>query len=131
MAITFWTLSVALRPLCVCNLASRTATDATGTFGTGTDFDTNAVASYYFAVGDVNADGKTDIVTLNEQSDSISILAGNGDGTFQAATTITVGDSVQHRIADINGDQKGDILVTDGNGVSILINGKLSAAGRP
>ncbi len=87
------------------------------------------MGSYYFATGDVNAEGKTDIVTINQDTDNISILAGNGNGTFQTATFITVGDQLQHRIVDINGDQKDDILVSDGNGVSILLNGKLSARG--
>src|SRR5262245_7134817 len=34
------------------------------------------------AVGDVNGDGKPDIVTTNIDLPTISVLLGNGDGTF-------------------------------------------------
>ena len=37
------------------------------------------------AVGDFNGDGKVDLVVANAESNSVSILLGNGAGTFQAA----------------------------------------------
>src|SRR5262249_45219239 len=35
------------------------------------------------AVGDFNGDGKADLVVVNQGSNTVSILRGNGDGTFQ------------------------------------------------
>ena len=36
---------------------------------------------------DVNRDGRADLVTVNSGSDPVSVLLGNGDGTFGAQTT--------------------------------------------
>ena len=43
------------------------------------------------AVADLNGDGKPDIVTANAESNTVSVLLGNGDGTFQHAQTFPVG----------------------------------------
>src|SRR5262245_46292027 len=40
-------------------------------------------------VGDFNSDGKADLVTINWSD--VSVLPGNGDGTFGTAQTIPVG----------------------------------------
>ena len=40
------------------------------------------------AVADVNGDGKPDLVTANDGDDTVSVLLGNGDGTFQAAADL-------------------------------------------
>ena len=37
------------------------------------------------AVGDFNGDGKLDLAVANYGSSNVSILLGNGDGTFKAA----------------------------------------------
>ena len=37
------------------------------------------------AVGDFNGDGKPDLVDRRVYGDNVSVLLGNGDGTFQAA----------------------------------------------
>lgn len=42
-------------------------------------------------VGDLNSDLKLDLVVTGLQSSSIKTLLGNGDGTFQAATEISLG----------------------------------------
>ena len=90
------------------------------------------------AVGDFNGDGKLDLATANSgiyeetyYDATVSILLGNGDGTFQAAQFYTTGDeSTSVAIGDFNGDGKLDLAVTVGasdvldelNGVvSILI----------
>ena len=43
-------------------------------------------------VGDFNGDGHLDLATANVGADSVSILLGQGDGTFQAAQDVGVGD---------------------------------------
>src|SRR5205807_9895351 len=44
----------------------------------------------FVAVGDFNGDGKPDLAVANFNSNNISVLLGNGDGTFQAARTFAV-----------------------------------------
>jgi uncharacterized protein (TIGR03437 family) len=78
------------------------------------------------AVSDFNGDGKTDIAVINSDigGNGLSILLGNGDGTFQPAVGYAAGDSpFSIAIGDFNGDGKTDIAVADSadNGVSVLL----------
>src|SRR5690242_20429289 len=43
------------------------------------------ISPYAVLAADVNGDGKADLVTANKLSNSVSVLLGNGDGTFRAA----------------------------------------------
>ena len=43
------------------------------------------------AVADVNGDGKPDLVVANQGSNTVSVLLGNGNGTFQAQQTFAAG----------------------------------------
>jgi hypothetical protein len=65
------------------------------------------------ALGDLNRDSKLDLAVANAGSNSVSILLGNGNGTFAPATSVGVTlypSSVA--IADFNGDGKPDLSVT-------------------
>jgi hypothetical protein len=77
------------------------------------------------AVGDVNGDGKLDLVTGNDTGTSVSVLLGNGDGTFQTQQTYKAG-SYPHwvALADVNGDKALDIIVANegNNNVGVLLN---------
>ena len=42
-------------------------------------------------VGDFNGDGKSDLAVANNGSDNVSVLLGNGNGTFQTARNYPVG----------------------------------------
>lgn len=77
------------------------------------------------AVADFNGDGNPDLVVANYTSDTLGVLLGNGDGTFQAPTIYGV--AVQPwfvAVADLNGDGKPDIAISDrgDDRVSILLN---------
>jgi len=72
------------------------------------------------ATGDFNGDGKLDIVTANGSSNDVSVLLGNGDGTFQTAIDYPVDAQPGVVIVgDFNNDGKPDILT--GNQVSISL----------
>src|ERR1019366_8755229 len=87
-----------------------------------------AVGSCPFSVseGDFNGDGKSDVVTANECSGTVSVLLGNGDGSFQAQQAYATGSSPYAlAVGDLNGDGKPDIAVTSLSGtntVSVLLN---------
>ncbi len=64
-----------------------------------------------------------DLVTANYNSGTISVLLGNGNGTFQAPVTYAVGSNpIAVAIGDLNGDGKADIAVANygSNSVSVL-----------
>src|SRR5712692_3099804 len=46
---------------------------------------------YSVAVGDFNGDGVQDLAVANNVSDNVSVLLGNGDGSFQAARNFGAG----------------------------------------
>jgi type II secretory pathway component GspD/PulD (secretin) len=76
---------------------------------------------------DFNLDGKVDLAIVNRTTNNLTILLGNGDGTFTEATgsPITVGKTpVAIASADFNGDSKPDLAVLNqgDNSVSILLN---------
>src|SRR5215472_1573514 len=75
------------------------------------------------AAGDFNGDGKLDLAVANSgdptvgDDGGISILFGNGDGTFQPSRNVSAGKSPGSvAVVDLNGDGQVDLVVTNGDG---------------
>ena len=65
------------------------------------------------AVADFNGDGRPDLVMTTHGSGIVSVLLGNGDGTFQQPErTYTVGGAVA-AVADVNGDGRPDLVTAN------------------
>ena len=77
------------------------------------------------AIGDLNGDGALDLAVANSGSDNVSVLLGNGDGTFGIAGNYPAGDGPSSiAIGDLNGDGALDLAVANSGSsdVSVLIN---------
>lgn len=71
---------------------------------------------------DVNGDGKEDLIVLDLGSNSLSVLLGSGDGTFQAQQDVSVRNNPRGlAVADFDGDGHMDIVVTSANDNMISI----------
>lgn len=100
----------------------------------GVSFSTSAATHIEFGTSlgfppvvaaDLNHDGKADLVMVNAMGDplltpvtSISVLLGNGDGTFQPAEILPDGGAgvpIAVTVADVNGDGAPDIITCNYN----------------
>ena len=103
-----------------------------GTFQAPVSYNSSGEDAYSVAVADVNGDGKPDLLVANLCASSsncsngaVSVLLGNGDGTFQAPVSYNSGgqDAYSVAVADVNGDGKPDLLVANECASSNCSNG--------
>jgi hypothetical protein len=92
-------------------------------YSTGTSSSPRAMA-----LADVNGDGKIDVITANYGTNNASVLRGNGDGSFQAAVTVTasgISKPVDVSAGDVDGDGDVDFaLANNGSSdVQLFLNG--------
>ena len=81
---------------------------------------------------DFDGDGKVDLATSNFDSDDVSVLMGNGDGSFQAKQDFPAGDGPSSvNSTDFNKDGIADLAVSNQNSskVSVLL-GKDDGTGK-
>jgi hypothetical protein len=99
-----------------------------GTFATST-LAKVGIAPTAVAASDLNRDGKLDLIVVNGSSgstigQSVTVLLGNGNGTFGAPLSYPTGASPYAVVAaDVNGDGNPDLAVASGdaNSVSVLL----------
>ena len=75
-------------------------------------------------MADLNGDGHPDLVTANGGSLDVSVLLGEGDGTFAVAQAFAVGSSPRFAaVGDLNGDGHPDLTTANGssNNASVLL----------
>lgn len=105
--------------------ASATGSDTT-VFGTAVNLDDNGRGSAAVAVGDLNDDGKPDLVTVI-RTEGLGVFLGSGGGGFGAVTkyaapqtssSLFLGSAV---IQDVNGDGHKDVIGQDARGNVALV----------
>jgi hypothetical protein len=121
--------------LAVANYLSSTVSvllgNGDGTFRARQDFATGS-APRSVAIGDLDGDGTPDLAVANSFNgtggNSVSVLLGNGDGTFQVRQDFATGSRPRSvAIGDLDGDGTPDLAVvnsfdgTGGNSVSVLL----------
>jgi hypothetical protein len=70
-------------------------------------------------------DEKSDLAVANQYDDKVSVLLGNGDGSFQSAVNYVAGGGPSSvAIGDLNGDANPDIVVANrySRNVSVLLS---------
>jgi hypothetical protein len=76
------------------------------------------------AVADLRGNGILDLVTANHNTQSVSVLLGNGDGTFGAPVEYPDATSSELlAVGDVNGDGIQDVVVAGSNTSVLLGNG--------
>ncbi|MEE9533311.1 MAG: VCBS repeat-containing protein, partial [Acidimicrobiia bacterium] len=80
------------------------------------------------AIADLDGDTVPDLVTANPISDNVSVLLGNGDGSFQANVSFAAGRGpTSVAVADLDGDSVPDLVTANDGGccdlgdVSVLL----------
>jgi VCBS repeat protein/flagellar hook capping protein FlgD len=98
-----------------------------GTFGPKTDFETGSLPGS-IAVGDLNGDGQPDLAVANWSYETpypdgtVSVLLGNGDGTFRPKTDFeTGGNPSSVAVGDLNGDRQPDLAVANWGSFTVSV----------
>jgi hypothetical protein len=77
---------------------------------------------YRAGQGDFNGDGILDLAVSNYGGDTVSVLIGKGDGTYQPQVTYAVSSSPYNvAVGDVNGDGKLDLVIGHDSGGTLEV----------
>lgn len=107
-------------------------------FPSKTDFFTGQ-APFDVATGDINGDGKPDMVSANFSDQSVSVFfnttpTGSNTPSFSSRTDFDIDGNAQYlTLADINGDGKPDLLIANSttSNISVMINLTMTGSSTP
>ncbi|WP_224240316.1 beta strand repeat-containing protein [Hyalangium gracile] len=95
-----------------------------GTFSpfTAVSLGTTAQNPQGVAAGDLNADGRLDLVSANANTNTVSVLLDNGAGGYSTPSPWNTGSSPRAvAIADFDADGKVDLAVANGSGSNVTV----------
>ena len=109
-----------------------------GTFGSAGEFQVGNTG-YDLAVGDFDGDDTLDVAVPNANGSNVSVLLGDGDGTFTEADEspiATNGSPLGADTGDLDGDGDDDLVVTEGATSTLRVllsdgDGTFTVAGTP
>ena len=96
-----------------------------GTFLPAVLYDSGGFTAVSIVASDLNGDGRPDLVVATCAASGsncinalVGVLLGNGDGTFQPVVTYSTGRdaAIAVAVADLNGDGKADVIVSNNHG---------------
>ncbi len=127
---TFITRCLLIGVICLWIGGLHTLTQAQNLTYTPTPSNPVGRAPQAIVTGDFNGDGRWDLATVNGTSDDVSVLLGNGNGTFRSAVSFGVGkiplalvaedmdrDGVLDLVLALSGSNQVAVLKGDGKGL--------------
>jgi hypothetical protein len=94
-----------------------------GTFRSPKIFDAGGRLTVGVAIADLNDDNKPDLIVGNDGGfgQPLTVMLGNGDGTFQSPIVVNSFGSSSIAVGDLNGDGKPDLAVSIGGAIFTLL----------
>ncbi len=97
--------------------------NAQGTLDAAVAYDPGGFSPSSVAVGDLDGDGRLDVVAANSQSGSVCVLKGNAQWTLDAAVCYGSGGYSPSCVAvgDVSGDGRLDVVVVNGDSNNVCV----------